>query len=377
MPGHLHDQGRRDAVVVGLKKLLMNICIALVSTSISLAVVYYIYSSLSKTADQVTYKETESDYLLSFYNRKGQKIGESDGLLKITTDPFTIYTNYPNQKTARYSIDEHGFRAGYTSEKPFTAIVIGGSAAFGFALGSDDNTFASLMSRQSQKFNVLNSAVVGFLSGQELSQMIHYLDNFRPDLYIVFDGWNDIYDPYAFTKTWPVRNAPIGYNNAFLQMEGRLAEYFLVGKEDIKKEEIAPAGNALGEGEYFQKIVHEYVSNIAKMHAFATSRGAHFLLVFQPELGNKKIRSPTEEESLRAWIEKYGYLNSDITNKYKTLIVKAKDRFREHSIDFIDINDQPEFAETPQTVFFDVVHPNKLGHELIAQIINRVLEEKF
>jgi phospholipase/lecithinase/hemolysin len=59
------------------------------------------------------------------------------------------------------------------------------------------------------------------------------------------------------------------------------------------------------------------------------------------------------------------------------LIVKAKDRFREHSIDFIDINDQPEFAETPQTVFFDVVHPNKLGHELIAQIINRVLEEKF
>ena len=59
------------------------------------------------------------------------------------------------------------------------------------------------------------------------------------------------------------------------------------------------------------------------------------------------------------------------------MITQAKNHFREKSISFIDINEQPEFTETPQTVFFDVVHPNGLGHELIARIINRVLEEKF
>ena len=217
-------------------------------------------------------QKTDIDYLLSFYNRNGQKIGEPGGLLKITTDPFTIYTNYPNQKTARYSINEHGFRDGYTSEKPYTAFVLGGSAAFGFALDSDNLVFSSILSRYSQKYNVLNSAVVGFLSGQELSQMVHYLDEFHPSLYIVFDGWNDIYDPYAFAKTWPVRNAPIGFNNTFLQMENRLAEYFLVRKKDEKKEELVPIGTLISESDYFQKIFHRYISNIVKMHAFATSR---------------------------------------------------------------------------------------------------------
>ena len=129
--------------------------------------------------------------------------------------------------------------------------------------------------------------------------MVHYLDGFNPSIYVVFNGWNDIYDPYAFTKTWPVRNAPIGYNNVFLQMESRLAEYFLVGKKDAQQEEVGPVGNLLSEGEYFPRISHDYVSNIAKMHSFARSRGAGFLLVFQPELGNKKVRSSSEEKRSR------------------------------------------------------------------------------
>ena len=78
----------------------MNVCIALVSTGLTLTVMYYVYNSMRKPLAQITYKETDIDYLLSFYNRKGQKIGEPGGLLKITTDPFTIYTNYPNQKTS-------------------------------------------------------------------------------------------------------------------------------------------------------------------------------------------------------------------------------------------------------------------------------------
>jgi hypothetical protein len=355
----------------------VNICIALASTGLSLTAAYYVYSSVRKTPVHVSYKETDIDYLLAFYNRQGQKIGDPNGLLKIITDPFTIYTNYPNQKTSRYSIDEYGFRASYTSEKPYTAIVVGGSAAFGFALDNDDKTFSSIISRRNKKFNIMNSAVVGFLSGQELSKMIHHLDRFHPELYIVFNGWNDIYDPYAFAKSWPVRNAPIGYNNIFLQMENRLAEYFLGGKENTKKEGISPVGNLISEDEYFDEISSTYISNILKMHSFARARGADLLLVFQPELGNKRVRSPGEEETLRSWIEKYGYLNIDITNRYKSLIVEAKNRFIERSIAFIDINEQPEFTDTPDTVFFDVVHPNGLGHELIAHIINRVLEEKF
>jgi lysophospholipase L1-like esterase len=113
------------------------------------------------------------------------------------------------------------------------------------------------------------------------------------------------------------------------------------------------------------------------MHAFAHAREARLLLVFQPELGNKKVRSASEQNILEVWIDKYGYLDRRISERYSKFITEAKHIFQEKNIIFIDINAYPEFTENPQAVFFDVVHPNELGHELIARIIHQTLEEKF
>lgn len=366
-------------MITSTKKLIINVCVALISSGISLSVGYHIYFYMIKPSRQVIYKASDNEYFLSFYNRKGQKIGEANGLLKLITDPFTVYLNYPNQKTYSYSINKYGFREGYESVKSQTAIVVGASAAFGFALDSNDKTFSSKISRYSRKYNVLNSAVVGFLSGQELSHMIHYLDGFHPEIYIVFDGWNDIYDPFVFAKDWPIRNAPIGYNNTFIQVENRLANYFQMSQKEKASqiEEIDPVGESLSEEDLFQKILDVYVSNVAKMHSFASAREAKFLLVFQPELGNKKVLSSSEQMTLKTWIEEYGYLDKRISERYNKFITEAKNNFHERRITFIDINAEPEFSKDPRTVFFDVVHPNELGHELIARIIHRALEENF
>jgi lysophospholipase L1-like esterase len=352
---------------------------ALISSGVSLSVGYYMYYYMTRPPNQVVYMPSDNEYLLSFYNRNGERIGEAGGLLKLITDPFTIYMNYPNQKSYSYSINKYGFREGYESKKPNTAMVVGASAAFGFALDSNDKTFASKVSRYSEKYNVINSAVVGFLSGQELSQIVHYLDGFNPSIYIVFDGWNDIFDPYAFAKNWPVRSAPIGYNNAFIQVENRLADYFQNHQKEKASqiEGLEPVSEPLSENAFFQKIVEMYVANIDKMHSFARVREANFLLVFQPELGNKKVRSSSEQNTLKTWIDKYGYLDKKISERYGKFIAEAKRIFQKKKIIFIDINDEPEFTENPQTVFFDVVHPNELGHELIARIIHRALEENF
>jgi hypothetical protein len=39
--------------------------------------------------------------MFSLYNRKGEKISDMEGSLKLMTDPFTIYKNYPNQKSQK------------------------------------------------------------------------------------------------------------------------------------------------------------------------------------------------------------------------------------------------------------------------------------
>lgn len=55
------------------------------------------------------------------------------------------------------------------------------------------------------------------------------------------------------------------------------------------------------------------------MYDFAHSRGAKFLLVFQPELGNKKIPSEDEKKLLEIWSSQFGYLDRKIPERYKLL----------------------------------------------------------
>jgi GDSL-like Lipase/Acylhydrolase len=353
---------------------LINVFLSLVSLIAALAMGYSIYSSVvKKSIDHLALSE-DSPYNFSFFNRRGQKLSELNGMLKLVIDPFTIYKNYPNQSSSQYAIDKYGFRVSYKSDKPYTAIVVGGSAAFGFALIGNDKPFASKISLYNEKYNVINSAVLGFLSGQELAQMVHYLDEFNPDLYIIFDGWNDIYGPYAITNTWPAVNPPIGYNNAFAMIEGRLSEYYKLTKNEKNIEEVTttPIGELLDERGFFKEILRTYTENITKMRDFSLSRGAEFLLVFQPELGNKKSMSQDEIEILKSW-NKFKYLDQKISEKYMMFISNAKMVFQERNIAFIDINNEPEFSDSSQTLFLDVIHPNELGHEIIAKIINRAL----
>ncbi|MDY6991295.1 MAG: SGNH/GDSL hydrolase family protein [Pseudomonadota bacterium] len=366
------------------KNSIINLSILFFSTSISVLFAYYLYTYLNKSPEsEILPDEETSDYALSFYNSEGQKITERNGRLKLVTDPFTIYRHYPNQSSNSYSIDRYGFREGYINEHSNQlAIVLGGSAAFGQGLTDDHQTFASEISRINPKYNLLNAAMVGFLSGQELSQMVHYLSDFKPSLYILFDGWNDIFVPFTYVKDWPVSHAPIGFNNNFFMIEQRLYHYYLVNKRDEKDKDksiatLPPLGEPLDEAEYFHKIKERYIANILKMSKFSKSNGANFLLVFQPELGNKKIISSAERNTLKTWNQSLHYLDKKIPEKYKQFITDVKQTLQEHNILFIDINEISEFNENPKTLFYDPVHPNSLGHKIIAKIINSVLLEHF
>src|SRR5262249_24156369 len=137
--------------------------------------------------------------------------------------------------------------------------------------------------------------------------------------------------------------------------------------------QLTPVGELLDEKKFFNKILKNYIENISKMHDFAHSRGVKFLLVFQPELGNKKVISEDEKKSLESWNIRFKYLDRKIPEIYKLLISGTKKVLHERKISFIDINDEPEFSENIQTLFFDVVHPNELGHKIIAKIINRAI----
>lgn len=362
-------------------KWIINSSIVTISTIASIVLGYTAYIHLKQLPAPVVYQGHGSDYALSFYNSKGQKLSKQNGTLKLKLDPFTIYRNYPNQKAASYTINNDGFRDSYLNPNAEQlAIVIGGSAAFGQGLNDNIETFSSHISRFNSKYNVINAGTVGFLSGQELSQMIHVLDYFTPSLYIVFDGWNDLFEPYMYAHGWPTNGGPIGFNHVFFRIENQLAS--AVQKEqNSKKETTKPLHIARrvfrNESEYFKKVLANYISNIDKMNAYANARNASFLIIFQPELGNKKKLSPIEKQLLKKWNKKYKYIKKGIPRKYTKLIHNAKLFCKENNIAYMDINEEPKFSENSKTLFYDIVHPNEQGHKIIAELINDILISKF
>ncbi|MBN2383342.1 SGNH/GDSL hydrolase family protein [bacterium] len=366
------------------KNALLTLTTFVISLGVSGFVGFGMYTIFMKPEKSVVYQGQNGEYALSFFTSDGQRISDREGDLKQKLDPFTLYANYPNQKSASYTIDPDGFRQTYSGESVSDrlAFVMGGSAAFGQGLFADNDTFASQLGHLNPDYRFINAGTVGYLSGQELAQMIHVLDRFKPSLYIVFDGWNDVFIPFSYVRKWPVKEGPIGFNDVFLLIEQRLVDALkekrkAQGSKNSDWTLPVTTKTSYREAGYYQEVRSTYIANISRMNAFAKARQADFLLVIQPELTNKKILSPIEQSSLEQWNKIYNYLDKGFPEKYKKLIEVTRAFCQENDIAYLDLNQEATFCEDPETLFYDVVHPNEAGHKKIAELINTVLLEKF
>jgi hypothetical protein len=324
-----------------------------------------------RAAEQYLTKD-ESGYGVSLVDQNGRVISKRSGPLKLVLDPFTIYTNWPNQHTIRFNIDGHGFRATPGNEGKPRIVVLGASVAFGHLLPSDEVTFPWLLAQRLTDFHVLNAGVAGYLSGQELALMVHRLDEFRPVAYLLFDGWNELFD-----QDLVVRRAPqlFGFNNQFFEMQNRLHDYHVMAGGPVGRvsEQAALPSPSSDEDTYLRALRTAYVTNISRMHSFAAARGARFLVVFQPELGNKRFRTEQEQMSLEAMNTAHKYLDRKFPAKYAAMVREAKSFCQTAGIQYLDIQQEPELRDQRQTIFYDAAHLNEPGQMIVADILERRL----
>ncbi len=144
--------------------------------------------------------DTDPLYGLSIVDTSHRPLGPERGGLQLQLAPFTVYANVSNHEATEgdvaYRINADGMRG--PDAPPRSAkrriLLVGGSAAFGYQV-ADAQTLARTLEGL-LGVEVLNAAVIGYLSGQELSLVAHRALDFDPDLVLVFDGWNDAYDGY-------------------------------------------------------------------------------------------------------------------------------------------------------------------------------------
>lgn len=313
---------------------------------------------------EVTRSTPSRDFQLSFEDGHGRPISAQDGPLRLVLDPFTLYRNAPDQRTASYAINQHGFRGPWIESAQEQVFLLGGSTAFGLDLTRDDQTVAGQLENRWPGVTVVNAGVVGYLSGQELALMVHYLDHFTPTGYIVLDGWNELFDQFHFAPRWDGR---LGFNNTFFDIENRLHQFHV---NQTRIGSLPPRDlPAADRNAYFDTIVDEYVSNVARMHAFATARGAVFLLVPQPELGSKRFPTEEEERALRHYERGYAYRSREFPKHYAELVRRTMKRCRSQGIPAYDLSADARWRDCRQRLYVDAVHWTPAGSSLAAHLI--------
>jgi len=169
-----------------------------------------------------------------------------------------IHHIVPNQHFPTININEHGLRGPeFSKQKPdnvYRIFLIGGSTVFGAGATSDKATIAGFLQ---QRFDAKNlpihveviNAGIPFINSYEESRLVKekYLE-FEPDLFIVYDGWNDVSRPPIIDN-----GTHIDYGNDYTKEKRLIKE----GSSVIAKKIIKPDLNATNFSEKNEDSIEE------------------------------------------------------------------------------------------------------------------------
>lgn len=313
-------------------------------------------------------KQSKPYYWWHFVTHDGRDLGyEHKGPLKLALHPFAIYSNLPNQHSHHFSTDDHGFR-GSGRDRPLgmhaRVVLVGGSTAFGTGLESDRETVASQLA-QRLNAEVINAAVIGHASGQELTYLLTELVDWHPDLVIALDGWNDYYkrlevgDPrllgmngFDEIEDQLVASAQLSDSALFTRLCSVPRTLFPRLTSRVQQSRIGLWMGWLARKELQPQSLDlaaaRYADNLIKMHKLGRAFDFQFLAVMQPD-----VNHGTDYQRFRA----------------RTESLLARDGVR-----VLNLGERQEFVPS---MFLDTMHLDGIGHGLMADLIARTIQSEY
>jgi lysophospholipase L1-like esterase len=304
----------------------------------------------------------------------------------------------PGQGKDTYKINSMGFRfeGELSKNKPKTeyrVFVLGGSTVFnGYPLSHSIPGLIEDLFKQDGFSNVkvYNFGVVGFVSGQELALLTHTLVDYHPDLVIVYDGGNDVYQPLQYDPRpgYPCnfisyeagnqhlsRNAPIMqlfdsllFKSSFFRLVfSRGLHNALVSLESVRQE------CGYGSPEWEAQVASAYINNHGKMARLGEAFGFRLfsflqpMIYFNPEYRSHPVRgkSPAALYVTRV----YDQIRPQLTQLDQSQVGRPKRAF------FTDFSDL--LKSHPASVFWDIIHIRYEGNRYIAENIYRTVRKNL
>jgi lysophospholipase L1-like esterase len=338
-------------------------------------------------------------------------------------DPYLLFRNAPNVNVGMGSVvtDRYGFvpnsnpgTLNLASKSPgtFRVFLIGGSGAVACHAGDNALTIAALLEEflngddgfkrkyKAKRFEVVNGGVGGYTSTQEFLFASLFLVRYQPDMFIVYDGYNEWvmsvlrnWKPHAHAYA---QELEVGVNRLFapsgsfvqaVNMFTRSASVVLTGLDKYSYASFLYARDKikfeLGVEDYKfeddrrsvrgpinRQSIEVYRQNIINMIGICEKNDIALLYLLQPSLralqGEKQLIRVLEPALAHknAYFEELEIL-FDQLRKYNT----GKIRVASLTTVFDDAPEQPFFNPS-----WDLVHLNKAGNTIVAKRIADLLK---
>jgi lysophospholipase L1-like esterase len=397
----------------------------------------------SKFAQTQTKPDITEAYRLNFIAQdQAKQTAEDKNLLRAKPSVSVGYQLVNNQKTEYWQINEQGFRDRdpiplVKPQNEVRIFLLGGSTAFGYGASSNKTTISEYLEQRLQQriqqqqaspqlyqseilpkkpdispdpkkeqqekpksitkptqikpgqYRVINAAVPGYASGNELAQLALEVLKYKPDLIVILNGYEDLMLPSKeeATQVPPIKNfldnpatEIVAYLNQFLEpIENRsyLAKIaqnswleqvknskqadFLLNEETSKLVKHLPSNQ-----EELQKRVDRYVAHQKQIVNLSTAALVPVVVAVQPEITGRNPSQLTDPEGAiatdlgRTYIQQmrddYPVLIEGIQKLAKTFPYNLK------VVDLYQLSDQ-----YPSPSFIDPIHLSETANQKVAE----------
>lgn len=354
------------------KQTIIFLClfvILLISLEMGSRIIEYFEVSDCEFLEKDAMSEIEDDWKKQICKDLNSIMYEVNGILHLA----------PNQSMKTLTINSHGFRGDDFSEtKDFDTnriFIVGGSTVFGVST-SDDTTISSFIQKNldnyypDKKFEVLNAGITSAYSYSEKYLIETELIKFQPDLIVVYSGGNDSQGRYGVEYSVPgIKSAQFTPDTNFSEdpikkiikeIDYRTPYVFL--KSINKFENYFQETN--DSKDQIQELWTERMNQICDTNS---KLGIKSIIITQPMLGTGVKQLSNDEQKM---LEHYGtYLvdTLDILDKIAISLVELEDTC-DGTYDLRMI-----FDDTNSAIFFDHIHVNELGDEIIGEEISNII----
>ncbi|MGA7938009.1 MAG: SGNH/GDSL hydrolase family protein, partial [Kovacikia sp.] len=365
----------------------------------------------------------------------------NQGRLKVKYSPLMGYRLVGNQQSNVWGINDQGFRSSdpIAPAKPKDEVrifVLGGSTAFGQLSSNNQTTFANkletLLNQQvaTQKGNpkkfrpdvmpyfadelakamalparirevryrVLNAAVPGYMSGNELSQLSLQVLAYQPDFVVLVDGYADLLVPSTQEGTDIPGNEELlthATGHFFSNLNQSLKhgiyqsylvrgfQYWVLRPQDAIHQLIPPAGNEVAlpqhlaaDPQELNQRVARYRNNLEQIARLTSAAKIPLILALQPEITSRNPNnlSPHEKKILDQLEPTY---TERVKEGYAQLQQSVDQVKGDFSKGLITLNLNNAYANFAGEAFQDAIHLTDEANTVLANQLYEMIAKQL